>query len=930
MWMRLPVISLVMILGAVGAEEERKATSEAPLDFSAGFERLLAMGLPDVRGATWAKLEPVLSEEYWGYEEAEWANPLAGKGWALPKPAPEATQQVVIGVKTQRCRTAKEVEELEGHLESMSWNERARWAPEYRETWDPADLDEDCAALAALVEREEAPAEASGRAPFFIFAAQLWQHGHVSKANQLAGTMLRGTDQPTKLIDDVVAMLAARDLEYVSQRFQEGHDWKRYQSDLEALVAKYPRGWPHLGEAVALLQKVRRHAKAPVPVETAQLPPGKEEVSRKLLDDLVNTPLDMTQPELISGQSWILQPPEQLPEIWQRLADEGLDGMLILTNLIGDSHFTMTWRQAGYGGVWSSYRGDPGAANHVTPRVSGYGGVWSSYRGVHSDDPLQAISRPLTRAELARSLLDRVVPRTLLERGEWLWDRALQSDLTHWCRGLRHKNRAALALAYLKEGDGRHQDMAIDVLVKENDPGALTMAKTFLLEIIEKHPASGYEWLQSLGLAQNYLSKRGEEAAAFYAKAMPAMEKKLVEATANGADGQPNEDRQMAKAIVIVTKGRQEGNLIETILEELESGRMTFQVAQLSLDQVLPEEQAADTWPVILRFVAKTKHEIAKPALLQVLANRMYRFSQTDDEAAEAAVAEEREALRQAILVPEFSELWLQWLEDTETLYESDRMYIAPQDSVLSILNALTVDVQSVFDMVAIFDRDALKERMVASAKAVARGEAPAMPWPSVDNLPEQRRAELLEEGKRQPAETLLKWFRTLDDDERLYVYQQIRDGGLVVPIEEAFTYIGKIAIRSELIRAAFDWDHLLDQRLTIDHLKAMISKLRMLRGDPAPVYLRVSRGTLYEGTAVSEQNATQVEYSFERFPAKGVVAVSGNTRRGEVVLFWGPDDGNPLAEGDESQLEALWEEGSGPGYLKIFIRPLAGNDESP
>ncbi len=892
---------------------EQGELSSSP-DFSAGFEELVALDLPNLAGAIWVSLHPVLGEAE-GWDARQEQNPIAGKGWALRKAEPDAVQRFVVGVRELQGYAAAQVKAVVSRADTMNWNERNLWGNRYRTTFSLANLLGDLAAvnesldffenmMAAKPQEFQNAGTGPGLAPFLIFATQLWQLGHHEAANKLANRLLHITKPPSKLIDSVVNFCAQRDLEAVTETFQAKPDWNIYEDGLSGLVARYPRGWKALEGGVTLLRKVRRHAEAPVPVETMHLPPGKETEVKELLDRLVNESLDINQCPLLEGMTpWVLrEDAESLEEPWRSLQALGLDGVLALTNLIGDAHLTHAMR----------------------PVNSSYG----AYSFHENQDPFLAIPRPLTRVELALQLINNVLPATLqsVER-----DHSFQANLADWCRRERGKSRGELALAYFIEENSRHAQPAIAILIEEDEASLFKAVEEHLYEKVMNEPPLDYVMTSTLRLVETYITQRGKEASqAFYDRLLPPFEKRLQEAVPEGgfAEG-ASEAYQLQQVRVALTniKGRFDDNLIETLLSGLESGETPLETVLEPLQRLLTEKPPLETWPAIIQGLTKIEDLAVLSAILQQLSFQSYRL--ITNEAGEKALAETeatRALLREALLNEELRPAWHRWLENTETFHAEYQTYPSPSHQATTLLNTLSPDIEALMHLGMIYDRKEWNQRIVAYAKAMVDGESlPNWP-PKSDNVSEERRQQLTKEAADQKSAAFVPWYRTLKEDERLFLAQAFQENPEQAPfLAEAMQHLHTVSFESEALEKIYTWQDLMGEKANHDSLEKIALSLRKL-SEPAMISIAV--GTYYEGCLMQEMPLEQAGYYVDAMPEEAKVALYVQQGSENMVLFWDSTREAPV-EGNLKQLENLMARRQSDDFqnIQFVVRPL---DQTP
>ncbi len=511
------------------------APTEAAPDFSAGFQRLITLGLPPLEGAEWL----VAANENQGmddYELRELLGALKGTGWKvtqgektgfLPLGGTESTPMpttageksgggllgALLGGGSKKPKAADVLADANKLIDTLSDAEKSR---EFRERL------------------EYRGANSLGR--LLLFATQLQQTGHPVEANRLTGVLFSLGVAPEAIIDAAINRIAQRDQSKITTAFFATYDWVAYERDLRMLAERYPRGWANLPAVQMLLPAVAKRAaktQAPKPaINGITLHPEAIAALEDALKNSTNAPDDgavekfakensmpaaaltpqMRQQILRmlslnergdSGGPWLIEEPPEAgaKDPWSRLKRLGTDALPALAAVVADDTLTESPNSSGGGSSRNYYGNQQSAADKAL-------------------EAYKSMERPLTRGELACRLLVATVPGESLSDAERavLAEAAIQFWKAH-----RGQSKLDLLLAYLAEGDDSQKSTALAALAKMPDPAA---AKALEQHVLENEDAAA-----ALDAVTLYLKTRKSAAKEFFAKFSAALKNQL-----DGAD----------------------------------------------------------------------------------------------------------------------------------------------------------------------------------------------------------------------------------------------------------------------------------------------------------------------------------------------------------------------------------------------------------
>jgi len=470
----------------------------ATIDFSGGFQKLIALGLPSLEGAEWITGGDVNGGSMEEYELREVLTGIKGTGWKVQvngKPmflqlgAVEATEipsgesggggilGAIFGGGSKKPKAgdlAADANKLISTIGDPDKSKEFRSELEYRGT--------------------------SGLGRLLIFAAQIHQAGHPTEANKLAAALFSLGPSPESIIDGAINHLATRDLARVTATFFEGHDWAAYEQGLRTLTSRYPRGWetlpavqillPTVGkkvagtppptpaipgitlspEALAALAEtleatkgapdedaIKRYAKENgIPAEVAANPKFREQLLQMMASG----------GERNSGSLWLIEPPPgpDAKDPWSRLKRLGVDALPALAAVASDESLTLSRNQGSRGGSTFRFRGSRGRGESAADLAL---------------QAYQSMDRPQTRGELATRLLASALPAGDMEEAA---PQALAEAAVVFWKAHHGQSRLDLLKFFLAEGSTNQKSEAAGVLAEMPDEAARKAFESYVLE----------------------------------------------------------------------------------------------------------------------------------------------------------------------------------------------------------------------------------------------------------------------------------------------------------------------------------------------------------------------------------------------------------------------------------------------------------------
>ncbi len=465
------VLSLMLAVGGAVAAE--------PVDFGPGFEKLQALGLPDLKGAVWVKDAAEGSIEHL-------LRSFKGNAWRL------ADGKSVVGLGEAAVRPPQ------GEVSNGSGGEPATGLGN-AVVGETSSLDPktDAESLLTVLENRDSglfqgpgglDRAVLGR--FFLFAAQLHAAGHASHANRLAAAVFSQSGDPEGVIDEAVSIVADDACGEVLGRFETSGDWLALSSQLNAVTQKFSRGWTRRDNMASLAERAAAMARAvpPLPSPLAPIPDALISSVSEWLGTRPGDPEPAPDEEAVPGGEDGL---DAAPELWTLSAPADgpaflKNGMAVLPALIPllkDSSLTPVI------GLDSPPQ-DPASY------LLSMGGL---------PPPPSYLRVPLSRAERAAALLRTVIPDT--ENAEPV---SLHAAALTFLNDHRSKSPLELAAVYLTSGSGLQQ-LATGTWLARNPGGEAD-------EVFARWATDPGKAFERLEISRAWVRRRKSHAADFVAK----------------------------------------------------------------------------------------------------------------------------------------------------------------------------------------------------------------------------------------------------------------------------------------------------------------------------------------------------------------------------------------------------------------------------
>lgn len=635
--LRKTALALMFGFPLVLAAEEMSlsAPSAASADFSAGFKKLVTLGLPSLDGAIWASAGDE-SRDMDDYVLREMLTELKGAGWKLQTNGKPTF--LTLGAAASKEVTASVGNQKGGGFLGALFGGGSKKAKSL-------DLVADANKLIATLDDAEKSKnfrerlEYSGTSSLgrlLIFATQLHQSGHPAEANRLANTVFTLGASPEAVIDAAVNILATHDLNVVTEAFFTLKDWAAYERDLRALTERYPRGWQAFPAVQMLLPAVAKRVaggmSAKPAIEGVTLEPEAIAALDAALQDTKGAPDDDSvtryakengispaslTPDLRhqiammlsqgnegnSGGPWLIEelPGEELKDPWSRLKRLGLDALPALAAVANDETLTFS--------------------RNASSDRSSYGSSRQSAAD-QALDAYQSMDRPLTRGELACRLLASTLPGEDQEESgpQALADRAMEFWKAH-----QKKSKLDLLLVFLTEGDSSQKQTAGTALAEMPDEAARQSFEKYVLE--------SDDITNTLSLVTPYLKLRKIAAKEFFTRYSAALKTQLEGVDLDRISGgyeikQAGGVDKYLKKLSLFVSGESPRKLVLALAKAEKPN-----VRQInSLAATVAESSPDQFVPLYLEAAVMATHVETRSAFLSAIAPRGYGRNRPDNE----------------------------------------------------------------------------------------------------------------------------------------------------------------------------------------------------------------------------------------------------------------------------------------------------------
>ncbi len=589
-------------------------------DFSRGFAKLYDIGLPDVAGAEYVKLDVYPSGMNYDYVWAQLG--LSGNAWKLPGSKVPAhfvhgqTQILEVYKPEELSKLLEEEGKAQGKTNDMAKVQRRMrfgMASSGRVSgqWQPANLSRDIQKVTEYLEKKtdnqnnmDWQLSSGGGGSLFLFAAHVYRQGYTNEAGRMARALFEKAGDKRRILAQGVNQIADGQYTTAYSAFQQTRDWTKFRESLNALATRFPVGWQKAGavQRLARLIDTQLQTKNAPRIEDKKL----SAEDQALATALITKPKDWQRN--FSPQSlWIFTPsanenmgiPVESDSALKRIRDGGLKSIPLLIALLSDSWLT----------EWS------------TEDVRGHTVSWSTSDSNPMDEEMvdrlfRNMNRPATRSDLARFLLSPLLisDEEYSSSIDQLNTDDFRAKAEAWYQEHATNTMKDLAQSYLAQGSRDQKEEALKYLIVVLPKEDLPTLQKYLVD--DDNPE------RSLQNVIDYAAVRGKDATAFVDEYI----EKIRKARENNADEEFHENAaSRASAMqyfsnqVLQLKNLVAGRSVEDTLKAVATGKEKMDSARLLLIQRLKNAKPDAILEMVLRAAVEAPDPGIRKELIEFL-----------------------------------------------------------------------------------------------------------------------------------------------------------------------------------------------------------------------------------------------------------------------------------------------------------------------
>jgi len=778
---------LLICLG--GSNLSLFAQNSPPEDYREAFEQLLALGFPDAGGATYIKLKAANREDRYYYNRSSITR--LGDAWLLPAKGNDGVRQII---KNQIEITSVKAKPKKGFFSKVFKGDKSKdqkGGPKIAE-WTEVDPKKEVAALLKALgssSSSQSPLSpdrwsysddgAKTCATLLATACHFHQAGHQELGNQLAEKILKNAPNPTQVIDLLVSKLADAEYQKIYSRFTESQNWVAYLADLRAIKKKFPRGWSTGLGVELLIPKVEKRVKNEEPKLRQFTGAIHHPTVIKHLDALLteSKPINISLPS-----SWLINPQgdyrheyenKATPSPWlQEILNLGMEALPALIAASADDTLV------------------PAQMKRVdTDRY--YGGS-SFYMGNSSlehpeENIFNNMSRPVTRGQIVRTILNRTLPDPDSSLAE-ATPADYQAIAHEWWKAHRSSPLDKIAQQFLEDNDSLKIHVSVEFLIGTG--------KESNFKVVENNILQSGSFSNSTELVKLYLKKRKGKAKEFFKKYSVEVKAEMAERYANStSNGEPVDTDERANRILKPLEVFVQEHKPEDIFAAIKSGKTKLGDGIKQLQAITEPEKSPDHLPALLEIIDELDEASERMNGLTSLTQWVSR--------------DFREKLRESPdsnplpdFIPQSKEIWEKLLSRTESFpddfdgssfgnppseahhvgWAMDAIYFPNHRSTVQQLNRL-IPVPEVWKLMLKRGRDLLESGRDSY-------------FPSAENVTGERKEAIKSALTQKTAPEIISYYETLSIDEKLnwdgiiYTFEEKIPQGMA----NLSLYLGKIS----------------------------------------------------------------------------------------------------------------------------------------
>lgn len=562
----------------------------AQQDIQKALEHFFELGLPDTKNAKWIMLTSPRSGMPSPTMPGGWQARYSGDAWLLKD---EGGEVEILKPGGAMLRGKKGVIQFkEGNLDK----DLALFAKALKSVSDDGDSRQGTAAAGSL-----------------LFLAHMQRRGKTDFVRENLPAVLAMMPSPSLVLDGAISMLADARVGALRERWFATGDATAYAKELDALAARFTRGWAARDAVALFTAKLREQKRAALAVE-----PDAAAAAALLLtlkpEELLAFPRgnwflgisDEDSSEAMFDDEGNSLPSREKPKQGGRVDAFFADkrkAALALGKLLGDGRFVRV------------------NVNEFSGSNRSHSWNDSKTRAQEIQEAYAQMQRPLELGEFAKQLLAPLLPESLRGDGE-----AENSATVAWLKSTADRSDEDLAWEYLKGSDSTYDGdfrTGINFLVDRGSPATLVKLRDVLFDPAVWNSSSLDEMIP---LTEKYL-KRSPADAAFEAKLRDTVKRGLAASAAEQSrfpSGLGDAKKQIdaaQKAQLKLLDGlfKPGGGVLEQLAELNEMDEKEATAAFGVLSQTLGKKSPAELEAPIFITAAKLKSPMLKQQLLQTL-----------------------------------------------------------------------------------------------------------------------------------------------------------------------------------------------------------------------------------------------------------------------------------------------------------------------
>ncbi len=539
------------------------AWGQAERDYTAGFERLFMLGLPDVSEAEYVNLtfhghRRHLHQD-WQWRQLE----LGGNAWLLETDEEGVSRYlfndgriITVYERSHLQRLQREEAEAEGRDrrgQPLDWSD-----PRLSGTAKPADLAEDVQkALARLQGTSDDDTQRALRqheldaigGRMFVFAALTHRHGLQEEATELVNTLFSMAPEPREIILGGLDHMANQQYADLYQAWLEDQQWEAYAVELEELIQRFRTGWLQVPIAEMVRSDLENRLDDSGPPLLDELTEDEQALARALAD--ASSPGMHRQhgfwifPRSSWQQSFFMRDHLEEHPITQIKA-KGLNAVPFLLAMLDDRYpTTMTWDDV------ATSRTTYGSMRRRTLDEEW---TWRLY---------DSMQRPATRGDVARVLLGQLVREEENQRVSGQTPDQVRAAAEMWWDRFGERSLEEIARTYLEEGLKDQRAAAGLHLMYTDDPADMAL--------VENAITSADDPVDVSELVMNYARVKGPES---HELVEPYIEQ--LRTALEDLEGERAWQRHGVQQVLNNLEALLSDETLETYLAEVMEGEQTF------------------------------------------------------------------------------------------------------------------------------------------------------------------------------------------------------------------------------------------------------------------------------------------------------------------------------------------------------------------